>query len=122
MVRLLRPLPGVLGVLALGYCALLYPADLLDASDLASTRIYDRHGNLIYEARSERDGYGQWVELDDISEDLVLATLSGEDADFKAHFGVDPRSIVRAAWLNFKAGRVVYGGSTLTMQLAEMRQ
>jgi penicillin-binding protein 1B len=49
---------------------------------------------------------------------LLIATLQAvEDRDFKSHHGVDPWAIVRAAWVNFRRGEVVQGGSTLTQQL-----
>ena len=43
-----------------------------------------------------------------------------EDQYFYRHFGLNPFSIVRAAMTNLSAGKVVSGGSTLTMQLARM--
>jgi len=49
---------------------------------------------------------------------LLIATLQAvEDRNFKHHFGINPLAILRAAWVNFSAGEVVQGGSTLTQQL-----
>ena len=50
----------------------------------------------------------------------VSALLAFEDQRFYAHPGVDPVAIVRAVGANRRAGRVVSGGSTLTMQLARL--
>ena len=50
---------------------------------------------------------------------LTDAVLAIEDARFYEHYGVDPRAIARAGWKNFRAGRVVEGGSTITQQLAK---
>jgi penicillin-binding protein 1B len=42
-----------------------------------------------------------------------------EDRRFDEHHGVDARGILRAVWVNLRAGRVVQGGSTLTQQLVK---
>ncbi|MEO6075884.1 MAG: penicillin-binding protein 1B [Dokdonella sp.] len=48
---------------------------------------------------------------------LVSGLQAVEDRDFKDHHGLDSKAILRAAWSNLRAGRVVQGGSTLTQQL-----
>ncbi|MDG6401380.1 penicillin-binding protein 1B, partial [Pseudomonas quasicaspiana] len=42
-----------------------------------------------------------------------------EDRDFYHHFGVSPKSIARAFWINASAGQMRQGGSTLTQQLVK---
>jgi penicillin-binding protein 1B len=42
-----------------------------------------------------------------------------EDRRFDAHHGVDLHSILRATWVNVRAGHVIQGGSTLTQQLVK---
>jgi penicillin-binding protein 1B len=42
-----------------------------------------------------------------------------EDRRFDQHAGVDLRGVMRALWVNLRAGRVVQGGSTLTQQLVK---
>jgi penicillin-binding protein 1B len=59
------------------------------------------------------------VHLDEIPPDLVEAVLNVEDQRFFEHHGLDYRRIAAAFAANFKAGRVVQGGSTLTQQLAK---
>jgi len=45
--------------------------------------------------------------------------MAAEDRRFYHHGALDLRSIVRAALVNYRAGRVVQGGSTLAQQLAK---
>jgi len=53
---------------------------------------------------------------------VVQAFVAAEDRRFWQHPGVDLPAVVRAAWSNLAAGRVVSGASTLTMQLARLNQ
>jgi penicillin-binding protein 1C len=62
------------------------------------------------------------VTLDELPPELTAALVAVEDQRFYRHPGVDPAAILRAAWQNLRAGRVVSGGSTLTMQLARMAE
>lgn len=94
-------------------------ATQLSNAGLVSTRILDRNGRLLDERLSSLDGYGRPVPLENISPYLIAATLAGEDQNFYSHPGVDPVGLGRALWLNARAGRFAYGGSTLTQQLAK---
>ena len=53
---------------------------------------------------------------------LHQAILTSEDRWFYYHFGVNPVSIVTALYDNITAGKVVRGGSTITMQLARLME
>ena len=46
--------------------------------------------------------------------------LAREDRWFQLHPGVNPLALVRAVWQNLRAGSIVSGGSTITMQIARM--
>lgn len=61
----------------------------------------------------------QWVDYDRISIHLKRAVIAAEDAQFPDHDGVDWEAIDRAFERNVSRGRVVGGGSTITMQLAK---
>ena len=57
------------------------------------------------------------VDVGELPPLLVAGLQAVEDRDFKDHHGLDSKAILRAAWSNLRAGRVVQGGSTLTQQL-----
>jgi penicillin-binding protein 1A len=57
------------------------------------------------------------VDLAQIPHHVVNAFLASEDARFYEHSGVDWPGLVRAMLRNIKAGRIVQGGSTITMQI-----
>ena len=61
----------------------------------------------------------RWVPYERISPHLKRAVIAGEDARFAGHEGVDWEAIERAWEQNRKRGKVVRGGSTITMQLAK---
>lgn len=64
-------------------------------------------------------GTAAWVPLGDVSPYVINAVLSREDGRFYRHAGVDPQEIRNAIVRNVRAGRFVYGASTLSMQLAK---
>ncbi|MGB2953369.1 MAG: transglycosylase domain-containing protein [Gaiellaceae bacterium] len=59
----------------------------------------------------------QPVALGSISPWMRKATVAIEDRRFYEHGGVDYIGILRAAWSDIRAGKVVQGGSTITQQL-----
>ncbi|MBT7608950.1 MAG: PBP1A family penicillin-binding protein [Bacteriovoracaceae bacterium] len=59
------------------------------------------------------------VQFKDIPKLIIGAFLSAEDDNFYNHKGVDYLGILRAAFKNLRAGRVVQGGSTITQQVAK---
>ena len=79
------------------------------------TQILAKDGQLIAEFSHQRRYV---VPLDRIPSDVISAFVAAEDGDFFKHVGVDLLGIARATWANFRAGRVVQGGSTITQQVA----
>lgn len=59
------------------------------------------------------------LRLAEVPKPLLLGLLAVEDRHFSRHPGIDPAAVLRAAWVNLRAGRVVQGGSTLTQQLVK---
>lgn len=117
----MRSLPFAL-VVSLTVGSFLRPYDVsrLDHSAMASTTVEDANGAPIAEIVGTRGGFSEWVPLGSIAPALIDATLAGEDADFYSHHGIDPRAIVRSVWLNVRARRLAYGGSTISQQLSKV--
>ncbi|HCD7251227.1 TPA: peptidoglycan glycosyltransferase PbpC [Citrobacter farmeri] len=69
------------------------------------------------------DADGIWrypVTPEEVSPRYLEALINYEDRWFWQHPGVNPLSILRAAWQDLSSGRVISGGSTLTMQVARL--
>ena len=116
---------GVLGMAlgATGYfwiASQLPPAEELRARSFhfATTQILDREGNLLWEIIDPTGGRRTSVSLDQISPNLINATIATEDRFFYLNVGVDPVAITRAVYYNLTEGEIVSGGSTITQQLA----
>ncbi|RIK39794.1 MAG: penicillin-binding protein [Chloroflexi bacterium] len=92
------------------------------ASDLQSSRIFDREGNLLYETMNPNDpnaGRRMAMPLDRISPYLIAATIATEDANFYRHQGVDPIALVRALYYAVQERDIVSGASTIPQQLVK---
>jgi len=113
-----------LGAAALLACAIagvlfwrLLPERLF--ADPESYVLESRDGTLL-SARIASDGQWRFPSRGAIPRKFRRALLVFEDKRFESHSGVDGLAIARALRLNLRAGRVVSGGSTLTMQLARL--
>lgn len=70
---------------------------------------------------ADHDGVWRYpVTPQEVSPYYLDALLTYEDRWFRQHPGVNPLSLLRAAWQNLSGGRVVSGGSTLSMQVARL--
>ena len=89
--------------------------------DLAfSTQVVDRHGKLL---RAYATGEGRWrlsAKVADVDPRFFDVLFAYEDKRFRAHHGVDPLALMRAAFQLVTSGRIRSGGSTLTMQVARL--
>ena len=84
---------------------------------LLGSKVYDDNDELFTEFHVERRIF---IPLAQIPKPLRDAILAVEDARFYSHWGVDPMGIARAIYQNFRRGRIVEGGSTITQQLAKV--
>ncbi|CNL04042.1 peptidoglycan glycosyltransferase PbpC [Yersinia proxima] len=69
------------------------------------------------------DADGVWrypVTLKEVSPYYLQALLTFEDRWFYSHPGVNPLALARAAWQDLRAGKILSGGSTLSMQVARL--
>ncbi|PKL17451.1 MAG: carboxypeptidase [Spirochaetae bacterium HGW-Spirochaetae-5] len=82
-----------------------------------TTRIYDKNGIIISELFTEKR---EIVPYEKIPKNLINAFIAIEDNEFYDHWGINPKGIVRAFFVNIFAGGVKQGGSTITQQLAKI--
>jgi len=87
--------------------------------DPGSTRFMRTELARLRESDPKRELRHRWVDYERISPNLARAVIASEDANFSDHDGVDWDAIERARERNRRKGRVVFGGSTITMQLAK---
>jgi penicillin-binding protein 1B len=59
------------------------------------------------------------IKLEQLPPYLAETLVAIEDREFFNHFGVSPKGIARAVWINATAGQLRQGGSTLTQQLVK---
>lgn len=84
-----------------------------------STILVDRQGNLL-NASIATDGQWRFPETTSVPQKFKDAIILFEDKRFYSHPGVDPLAISRATRQNISAGKIVSGGSTITMQLMRL--
>jgi len=103
------------------------PEELIALYPRGGARIYDRHGEVLYEFVDELSGLRRPVGLDQISERVINATIAVEDPTFYENNGVNVRGLMRAGVENFApflvgdGGEFLQGsgGSSITQQLAK---
>ncbi len=101
------------------YARSLPPLDLAAAAD-RSTVVLDRESKLL---RPFLTNDGRWklpVTNEDVDPRYLAMLKAFEDKRFDQHHGIDPLGMLRAAGQMLLNGRVVSGGSTLTMQVARL--
>lgn len=114
---------GRWGGLAIGLLFLLWwfslPSPLFDTP--ISTVLEDQDGRLL-SARIAADGQWRFPAIDTVPAKIATCIVRFEDRRFYRHLGIDLRALARATRQNLRAGRVVSGGSTLSMQVIRLSQ
>lgn len=93
-----------------------------DLPPIDSLKTYEpREVSLVYS--NEGEVIGEFFEqrrqvVSDIPEVIKNAFIAAEDSSFYTHQGLDFLGILRAAYINIKAGRAAQGASTITQQVA----
>ena len=129
---LLRALGAVVAVmLVIGVAADAYAQSFFDslpsiqgldsAAFAGDTIIYDSTGKVVLADVGNHGDHRLAVKLKDVAPIAVQATVAIEDKGFYTNPGFDLVGIVRAAFDNIRAGRIVGGGSTITQQLAKQQ-
>ena len=103
---------GIFAILTIAYFFAL-PKQLFH--DPYSTVIEDKTGQLL-SASIANDGQWRFPQQNQLPKKFEQAIVQFEDKRFHQHFGVDLLSFGRAIKQNLQAGKVISGGSTLTMQ------
>ncbi len=93
-------------------------AGFSDRKIIESTKIYDRTGEILLFDVHE-DIKRTMVPFEAISSNVKNATVAVEDANFYDHYGIQPKSILRAFIANITGGGFKQGGSTITQQVVK---
>ena len=100
--------------LLINFCFYIYCL-LLDAPYINQSQsyyLYDNKDNLLFSDSN------QWINISDISDNLILATVDTEDKLFYYHWGFDYFRILKAIGVNIKSKSLSEGASTITQQYA----
>ena len=93
------------------------PDGVINRAITVSTKIYDRTGEtVLYDIHG--DIKRTLINLDNVPEHAIKATLAAEDRDFYQHKGFSLTGIIRSVIKNVLTGSRV-GGSTLTQQFVK---
>ncbi len=110
----------IVGVVTTALCVAYYfslPRKLFN--DPYSTVLEDRNGELLA-ATIAKDGQWRFPQIDSVPEKFATALTLFEDKRFRSHPGIDVLSLGRAIRQNIQAGKVISGGSTISMQVIRL--
>jgi penicillin-binding protein 1C len=119
--RRLFGLAACLSILLLAPFALdrLFPPKLSRLHEVG-VEVQDREGRILSVLPAPGGFWRLATRPDDVAPVLLDLLIAAEDRRFYQHAGVDPLALGRAAGQWLRAGRVISGGSTITMQAARL--
>ena len=99
----------------------IYMGIYIIASQTKKLDISSPNGYYLYDSNNEliNGTSGEWIKLDEISENLINATISIEDKNFYSHQGFDYLRIMKSLYVNFINKKTLQGASTITQQYAK---
>ena len=123
-----RLIGAALGVAAATVAAFVAVDRLVDAwgpldvsvGDRFSTIVVDRDGRLLRPFLSEEGRWRLPAKTGDVDTRFLALLKAYEDRRFDDHSGVDAVALLRAGGQFLRSGRIVSGGSTLTMQVVRL--
>ncbi len=80
-----------------------------------SIEIVDRNGNFLFDLSQNTKRVE--IDFENISQNIINATLAAEDSGFYNHNGIDYKAILRAIFIDVKTLSFSQGGSTITQQV-----
>ena len=105
-----------LGIISfLGIIAYIKMSPKLEIKSANAFLMYDNNEELFFQG----SGSQEWVDLENISSYVTLATINTEDKHFYKHFGFDPLRILKALYVNVTSGYTKQGASTISQQYAK---
>ncbi len=108
---------GAIAAVVFNYVNEAPPFDPSQLATVETSYIYDSEGNEIAALHEEQNRIV--VGFNQIPQHVQEAFIAIEDERFFKHFGFDITGSLRAAYINFRAGEIVQGASTITQQLAQ---
>lgn len=96
------------------FYGLAYLNPKIEIKNANSFSFYDKNNELFFTGNNNKE----WVKLEDISPNLINATIAIEDKYFYKHIGFDYLRMVKAMFTNIKSKDIVQGASTITQQYA----
>ena len=89
-----------------------YLSPVLDIKNTGQLYIYNDEEQLVFQGSSSNE----WINLDNISDNLINAVISVEDKHFYTHKGFDYLRIIKAMLTNIKNNNLSQGASTISQQ------
>ena len=89
-------------------------------SDKPTSMVLEAANGQLLGAKIAADGQWRFPKNEAVPEKFEQAIITFEDKRFYQHFGIDVRAIGRAVVQNVRSGKIVSGGSTLSMQVIRL--